>query len=503
VSLQCQLFRGDSKLEAAAVSDPAHVVPGAVGEHVAKIQQALITLDGAVIDELELAKTRYGTSTANAVLTYKTKRGIINRAYQTKPDNIVGKMTMASLDSEMLAAEAAEAAAAAAESPADIILVSETNPDVVLKLVIDNFKMALDVSGEIANEFNVSSNGQMFWSEFINIELKSRLNALLAEATERDGQNIRTRDRELNDFVVRANKTRSKIHNDVPQKEIQTDLAALSKLAEQSQSTQKSNMKDLIHLSESVGAGQAEATFWKRLNDSADNQMIDLHPYRSLTFFNKLRVYERSQCAAYVHFVVRRLTKRGYLPAAGAKPKKLSGGLVFRTPKATAMRDRRPRESDGSLDAGGNMQFGDVLVQTGVATQVSLMKGAIDAGQLLEARVLSGVGFGTKANDPPIPGSIPNTVNPATPEASEEHSLIIIGRDDSDRFVFHDPDASQSQVDLIPGQHPDTGFGLLYFDSAANRLSTAAGERTLAVDAHGKHAHGVKRYQIVQVFAVT
>jgi peptidoglycan hydrolase-like protein with peptidoglycan-binding domain len=106
MSLQSQLFRGDPKLEAAAVSDPAHVVPGAVGDHVGKIQQALITLDGAVIDQLELIETRYGPSTASAVLAYKTKRGIINRAYQIKPDNIVGKMTMASLDSEMLNVEA-------------------------------------------------------------------------------------------------------------------------------------------------------------------------------------------------------------------------------------------------------------------------------------------------------------------------------------------------------------------------------------------------------------
>ena len=35
--LQSQLFCGDAKLQAAAVSDPAHVMPGSVGPHVAKI----------------------------------------------------------------------------------------------------------------------------------------------------------------------------------------------------------------------------------------------------------------------------------------------------------------------------------------------------------------------------------------------------------------------------------------------------------------------------------
>jgi hypothetical protein len=48
----------------------------------------------------------YGPKTAAAVLAYKEKRGIINRDYQSKADNIVGIMTMASLDKEMLEQEA-------------------------------------------------------------------------------------------------------------------------------------------------------------------------------------------------------------------------------------------------------------------------------------------------------------------------------------------------------------------------------------------------------------
>ncbi len=101
MALQSQLFRGDPKLETAAISDPAHIVLGATGEHVRKIQLALIQLDGAAID----ADGKYGPATAAAVLAYKRKRNIINRTYQTQADNIVGKMTMASLDREMLAKE--------------------------------------------------------------------------------------------------------------------------------------------------------------------------------------------------------------------------------------------------------------------------------------------------------------------------------------------------------------------------------------------------------------
>ena len=94
-------FRGVPELESAAVSNTHHVVEGACGDHVGLIQQALIALDGAVIARAELAAKRYGPTTANAVLRYKEKRGIINFSYQTSADDIVGEMTIAALDKGM------------------------------------------------------------------------------------------------------------------------------------------------------------------------------------------------------------------------------------------------------------------------------------------------------------------------------------------------------------------------------------------------------------------
>jgi hypothetical protein len=99
--LKSQFLRGDTRLEAAAVSDGAHITPGASGPHVGRIQQALIALDGAAIEP----DSKYGPATAAAVLAYKQKRNIVNRSRQTQADNIVGIMTMASLDQEMLAKE--------------------------------------------------------------------------------------------------------------------------------------------------------------------------------------------------------------------------------------------------------------------------------------------------------------------------------------------------------------------------------------------------------------
>lgn len=101
MALKSNLFQNDEALEACLVSDPAHVMLGAIGNHVAKIQVALMDLDGLVIDPNELSAKRYGTSTATAVLSFKQKRKIINYSYQTQADNIVGKMTIAALDKEM------------------------------------------------------------------------------------------------------------------------------------------------------------------------------------------------------------------------------------------------------------------------------------------------------------------------------------------------------------------------------------------------------------------
>ncbi len=100
--LQSILFRGSARLEDCLVRDPAHVVLGDVGPHVVLIQDALRAIDGLTIDPQEVDGRRYGPSTAAAVLAYKKKRQIINRSYQSTEDNIVGKMTLKSLDDELV-----------------------------------------------------------------------------------------------------------------------------------------------------------------------------------------------------------------------------------------------------------------------------------------------------------------------------------------------------------------------------------------------------------------
>ena len=100
-----RLFRGDKRLAACLVDNAKHVKQGDQGPHVAKIQCAVLMLEGGFIDGQEAAQMRYGPTTAKAVLAYKTRRRIINFSYQMRADDIVGKMTMRALDEEMAVAE--------------------------------------------------------------------------------------------------------------------------------------------------------------------------------------------------------------------------------------------------------------------------------------------------------------------------------------------------------------------------------------------------------------
>ena len=104
--LTSRLFSKNAALQNCAVQDQGHLTPGSSGDAVALLQRALVAISQADISEQEIRKKFYGPTTAHAVLKYKSQRNIINRAYQTQPDDIVGKMTIVSLDQEMFRLEA-------------------------------------------------------------------------------------------------------------------------------------------------------------------------------------------------------------------------------------------------------------------------------------------------------------------------------------------------------------------------------------------------------------
>jgi hypothetical protein len=76
-----------------------------VGDHVSRIQVALVRLGFLDPDAAQGGDGHYGPRTAAAVLEYKKVLQIINRRYQSAPDNIVGRMTIASLDTAIFQLE--------------------------------------------------------------------------------------------------------------------------------------------------------------------------------------------------------------------------------------------------------------------------------------------------------------------------------------------------------------------------------------------------------------
>jgi hypothetical protein len=103
--LNSKLFAGDDRLEDCHTRPAAHLTLGAQGDHVSKVHTALFLTDGLSVAADELRAQFYGKSTAAAVLAYKKKRKIINHTYQNAEDDIVGVMTIESLDNEVAAHE--------------------------------------------------------------------------------------------------------------------------------------------------------------------------------------------------------------------------------------------------------------------------------------------------------------------------------------------------------------------------------------------------------------
>src|SRR5258708_24509922 len=101
VGLKCNVVGSDRALQGWGGDRGGQVTRGFVGPHVRKIQAALIYLDSLSIDQSELKTCSYGPSTAAAVLAFKKARKIVNRAYQTTEDDIVGIMTIAAMDREL------------------------------------------------------------------------------------------------------------------------------------------------------------------------------------------------------------------------------------------------------------------------------------------------------------------------------------------------------------------------------------------------------------------
>jgi peptidoglycan hydrolase-like protein with peptidoglycan-binding domain len=487
-------FAGEPRLERAFDNSPPIGI-GERGDPVARVQEALVAAGFAM--PLSTKPTGemdgiFGPETLRVVRAFQAENGLL-------VDGRVGRQTLGALDRQgrLAPPPAIEPPAAPLEEgesgdeACSLLQEIETNVETrpasdsnVLSFgptktapspapvtrsrdpigdAVRRFKTAVEVSNLSAGE-NISRTGQFFWGQRVRLATNSRIDALVA-------MDIRTlafvQDaRQVSDLIRLRDKT-------VPQR-----LDTLEKTAKSltvSPAAKKVMLEIMARPRKS--APSLEVSLWNELNASRTNTApaIPLE-HQTLRTAHMLSLWDAQSCGFHASKIAERLEKRGATPAKNRID--FSINLVPSAPFAD--QDRQFRL--------GRM-LGEVLRQRGVADCVAKMKVAIDAGQVLHARVMSGIGYGKETTAPP--GMTVRNGRVFAPAPPEEHSLVIIGRN-LDTFVFHDPDATVSKT-------PEPGFGLLHFDPSRGTLHTAASPAGLPVDSNGKSIVGDKRYQVISI----
>ena len=509
--LTASRFAGDAKLEA-CFDDEARLTKGDKGDSVIKVQQALI--DQGFDLGTSGADGIYGPRTWNAVKKFKADQHL---GFEQIGD--VGPGTMSRLN-ELFSSSpssretppqviAEENDSQACPTDDDIVLAAENKPAFASQLVgeqtstskaafasstgssgghisipeaIKRFKEkvnATDVPAGGKDGTNVSDRGQFFWGAQIWSSVTAELDRMKSEPTAQV-------------FVNKAIEARDQIWDRQNANRI---LAELAQIASKSKSPEKPAMLAMLK-GQRISGGALEDLLWSAFNKRTDNTTPgpELQSFRSLLTLKKLVNFDKQGCGFHAGKVAQRLKKKGGITAPNPQAAPFSAVTLA---SSTGRQDRRPMGSPSSafgsaatsaVDPDSKFQLGDVVFQSGVLSAVADMKKALDAGQLIHARVLSGDGQGGSFGQPQLRALPHNT----SISLGGEHSLIIIGYDGTN-FVFHDPDASVSH-------NPENGFGMLFFDSADNRLSTAEKPAEMPVK-DGKHRNGNKRYQILTLSA--
>jgi peptidoglycan hydrolase-like protein with peptidoglycan-binding domain len=490
--LTSPLFAGDPKLEA-CFDDQDRLRPPDRGPAVSKVQQALLErgfdLGPSGADGV------YGPKTAAAVKGFKAEEqlgfaqfGDVGPGTMRRLDEIFAPAPPSDVanesggDASCPTEEEVEQAVAARPAAASALVgtttltaapVAAPGGHVSIAEAVRRFKAKADVPNLTPN-LNVSQKGQFFWSrqvrEMIDPELKRMQGVPSATA-----------------FATKAMVVVVKIVKD---EDVEASLRELAKMAAKSTSPEKPAMLAML-APPARGPSATEARLWAALNQN--ERVPDLAGHRSLRTFRMLMKWDFQSCGFHAHMIAQRVLQKGGISPQDPKVPPFSQQVA----SGGATRDRRPMGlpdrvtgpgATAGVQPGSDLQLGDVINQTGVGAAVAKMQKALDGGRLIHARVLSGIGYGLGGPGPNLKAE-PVDVKGGPPE---EHSLVIIGFDSSDTFVFHDPDSGVSHT-------PEPGFGLLFHDFVDDRLSTATAPAGWPVNKDGKHRRGDKRYQIISL----
>ena len=507
--LRSQRFAGDATLEA-CFADRARLGVGAHGDPVVKVQQALVDLGFNVgprgVDG------DYGPATSEAVKLFKAREKL---GFETMGD--VGPGTMHRLDEIFSTGptpptptpdDGRERATDGGQASAqDFVITSDDDsvagldalgpiPDgldegaltaaflarperdvelgvagplqtqlsgaghVSIPDAVARFKSKIDVTNPAEPGTNIDEKGQFFWGRQLGLQVKAEIDALRSVAG-------------ATDFCDKAEAAWQGV---MAFQDAGAEIATAQRAAATSRSPAKKRMLALIH-GFVTGGAELEATMWKALDKQTSNDMPDLSQFRSVVTLRTVRKFDKVACTVHMLRSAERIKKKGGITARSSGAK----GFFATLNTGSGFRDRRPVDS-------ARRHLGDVVNQTGVSSAVAGLQTALDAGLLVHARLLSGVGLGSV----PVPAEDAARRLPIEMPIAGEHSVLIIGFD-GNRFVFNDPDAAESRS-------PEPGFGILQF--ADGHLTTATSASDLLVDAGGNHAGGQHRYQVLFLASV-
>jgi len=338
---------------------------------------------------------------------------------------------------------------------------------------VTRFKERVNVRGVEAG-LNVTDTGQFFWSQQVRRSLQLELDRMASGPGQRD--------KAVADFAREGQDLRKSIGARIvkTKEELDKRITGLRAIVSRMTSPDDRARAEAL-LRESKKSKEAlENLLWDTLRGRPDDPLPDLSPHRTFDAFLKLRTFETAACGDIAHRIFARLKQRG-----GIRPRDPRVPLLsVRVAGFGAQRNRLPIPSPKGL-----LQFGDLIDQPNIAPKIQQLREALGAGQVVEARVLSGVGYNSAKKefdeDTPNPDAKKSVKRLGAPP--EEHSILIIGNEGT-RFVFFDPDSVVSKT-------PEPGFGILF--ESDGRFSTAANRNDLLVTASGRHeTRNEKRYQV-------
>lgn len=308
---------------------------------------------------------------------------------------------------------------------------------------------------------SVVETGQFYWTNQLEASIRASYQAILADASWDPSEKLalQTALDEVTSAILQRRRDTGDVTN------------AATRAIRASKNPLKSKLQALFWATSGLSGKEVSQLLWQ--NRNSKEIIPPLKRYSNFPMLMKVYSAESVACGAVADIAIRRFASHGGFtdidPAMDRKDKTLKGKSFY---VATGIKRHNDVSHEGSMDY---YKGDEVLYGGSLASAVAEVRRALDAGFLVHARVVSGVGVG---GDRPV--------------LKTEHSIVIIGYDGPNLFVFWDPDANSSTM-------PRQGFGYLFHSQG--RFGTPGDDQSFRVDAAGDHAGGGQhRYQIVSMF---